>query len=85
MIETVPVGTVPFVYMVTGEFPYTWLLDLFPGIVPRLIVLLLLWMIDILSDIDICMMSIERYCHELFNCLICYLIMILSGRRGLIC
>ena len=55
------------------------------GIVPRLIVLLLLWMIDILSDIDICMMSIERYCHELFNCLIYYLIMILSGRRGLIC
>ena len=25
-----PVGTVPFVYMVTGEFPYTWLLGLFP-------------------------------------------------------
>ena len=66
--------------MVTGEFPYTWSLDQFP-----LIVLLLLWMIDILSDIDICMMSIERYCHELFNCLlillaslICYDIVVLS-------
>ena len=42
-------------------------------------------MIDILSDIDICMMSIERYCHELFNCLlillaslICYDIVALS-------
>ena len=65
-LRIVPVGIVPFVYMVTGEFPYTWLLGFVPlGIVPRLIVLLLLWMIDILSDNDICMMRIERYCHEL--------------------
>ena len=66
--------------MVTGEFPYTWPPDLF-----RLTVFLLLWLIDILSDIDICMMSIEIYCHELFSYLIYHLIMILFGRRGLDC
>ena len=36
---------------------------------------------DSVSLIDICMMSIVIYCYELFN----YLIMILSGRRGLDC
>ena len=55
------------------------------GSVPFDSVSLLLCLIDIWSDIDICMLSIVIYCHELFSYLIYHLIMILSGRRGLDC
>ena len=40
---------------------------------------------DSVSLIDICMLSLMIYCHELFNYLIYHLIMILPGRRGLDC
>ena len=46
---------------------------------------LLLYLIDIRSNVDICKVSIVIYCHKLFSYLNYHLIMILSGRRGLDC